>query len=163
VWLPETWKRCYLPGQSIFCSSVEDYILSGRAQVHTDTHLLFCCCDKEKRKTHPGQKQFRKEMGLFGSQSQAAAHYRVEVNAETRKTTSIAKSRGPENTWAVVACSQLSCFSLSSGPSIDWRTPEQARCGCLNRNGSHRLTYLNAWSLGSGTTWEKLGGMALLE
>jgi len=33
----------------------------------------------------------------------------------------------------------------------------------VNKNGLHRLTGLNIWSSGSGTTLEGLGGVALLE
>lgn len=33
---------------------------------------------------------------------------------------------------------------------------------CLNRNGLHRFNYLEVCSLESGSTWESLGGVALL-
>jgi hypothetical protein len=33
----------------------------------------------------------------------------------------------------------------------------------LDENGPHRPMYLNAWLPVSGTVWEGLGGMALLE
>lgn len=36
-------------------------------------------------------------------------------------------------------------------------------CSGLNENGSHKLLCLKAWSLGSGTAWEELGGVALSE
>jgi hypothetical protein len=36
-------------------------------------------------------------------------------------------------------------------------------CGGLNKNGTHGLIYLNAWSLGSSAILERLRGLALLE
>ena len=36
-------------------------------------------------------------------------------------------------------------------------------CDGLNKNDPHKHIYLIVWSLGSGTTWEGLGGVALLE
>lgn len=35
--------------------------------------------------------------------------------------------------------------------------------GGLNENGPYRLIYLNVWFLVSGTVWEGLGGVTLLE
>jgi hypothetical protein len=41
--------------------------------------------------------------------------------------------------------------------------PNQPGCGGFNEHGPHRLICLNAWSPVSGTVWEGLRGVALLE
>jgi hypothetical protein len=38
-----------------------------------------------------------------------------------------------------------------------------ACCGGFNKNGPHKLMYLNGWSPVGGTIWEGLGGVASLE
>lgn len=38
-----------------------------------------------------------------------------------------------------------------------------AHYGCLNKNESHRLIYLNAWLPADGSVWKGLRGKALLE